>query len=83
MLDAKPDDPTVADRYLTVVTGFDVLLPEETTDDFRLTLIYYSGDYSRGDIHLRAYIQDVIPSTLRTLRNIAQNEATGVRRVFH
>lgn len=75
MLDGKPDDPTVADRYMTAVTGFDVLLPDGTSDDYRLTLVYFSGEYSRGDVHLRAYIQDVIPSTLSRLRNLALDEA--------
>lgn len=75
MLDGKPDDPTVADRYMTAVTGFDVLLPDGTSDDYRLTLVYFSGEYSRGDVHLRGYIQDVIPSTLNRLRDLALEEA--------
>ena len=57
----------MADRYLTAVTGFDIMLPPEAEKrDYRLTLAYFSGEVSRGDVHLRAYIQDVIPSTLRT-----------------
>jgi hypothetical protein len=77
MLDARPDDPTWADRYMTTVTGFDVVLPPDLShlDDYRLTLVYFSGDYSRGDVHLRAFIQDVIPSTLSQLRDLAQSEA--------
>ena len=60
----------MADRYLTAVTGFDIMLPPDTNDkDYRLTLVYFSGEVSRGDIHLRAYIQDVIPSTLGRLRS--------------
>jgi hypothetical protein len=74
-LAADPNDPTLADRYMTAVTGFETMLPEGTTDDYRLTLVYYSGDYTRGDIHLRAFIQDVIPSTLWTLRKLAQSQA--------
>jgi hypothetical protein len=76
MLDADPTDPTLADRYLTTVTGFDAMLPPDmATDDYRLTLVYFSGDYTRGDIHLRAFIQDIIPSTLNTLRELALAEA--------
>lgn len=75
MLDAKPGDPTLADRYMTAVTGFDVMLPDGTSDDYRLTLVYFSGEYSRGDVHLRAYIQDVIPSTLSRLRDLGLDEA--------
>jgi hypothetical protein len=75
MLDADPDDPTMAGRYMTAVTGFDVMLPDDMTNDFHLTLVYFSGDYTRGDVHLRACIQDVIPSTIRTLRDLGQDEA--------
>src|SRR5262249_49746135 len=67
-----PAEP-MADRYLTAVTGFDVLLPEELSrDEFRLTLVYFSGDVSRGDVHLRAYIQDVLPSTAWRLKNLVR-----------
>jgi hypothetical protein len=75
MLKDKFDDPTMADRYMEAVTGFDFMLPPGEGDDYRLTLVYFSGDFSRGDIHLRASIQDVIPSTLRSLRELAFAEA--------
>ncbi len=75
MLAASPKDPTLADRYMTAVTGFDIMLPPEMTDDYRLTLLYFSGEVSRGDVHLRAYIQDVIPSTMGSLRDLARAEA--------
>ena len=69
MLAAHPSDPTMTDRYMTAVTGFDIMLPPGTSDtDYRLTLLYFHGEVSRGDVHLRAYIQDVIPSTLGCLR---------------
>ncbi len=76
MLAARPDDPTAAERYMTVVTGFDFMLPAEATDEdeYRLTLVYFSGEVSRGDVHLRAYIQDVIPTTLSFLRDLARVE---------
>jgi hypothetical protein len=71
---ATPDPKgPLADRYLTAVTGFDVMLPEELNcDDFRLTLVYFSGDVSRGDVHLRAYIQDVLPSTAGQLKKLVR-----------
>jgi hypothetical protein len=75
MLAPSTKDPTQADRYMTAVTGFESILPPGTTDDYRLTLIYFSGEVSRGDVHLRAYIQDVIPSTLCVLRDLAREEA--------
>jgi hypothetical protein len=74
MLKADPQDPTMADRYMTAVTGFDIMLPPDTTDEYRLTLVYFSGEFSRGDVHLRACIQDVIPSTLTHLRDLARAE---------
>jgi hypothetical protein len=77
MLDADPSDPTLADRYLSTVTGFDFILPPEMDQsDYRVTLVYFSGDYTRGDVQLRAFIQDVIPSTMRRLRDLAREEAT-------
>ncbi len=73
MLNAPAPPEPIADRYLTAVTGFDVMLPDELNRaDFRLTLVYFSGDVSRGDIHLRAYIQDVLPSAASLLKNLVQ-----------
>jgi hypothetical protein len=78
MVDADPDDPTLADRYLSTVTGFDFVLPPEMDQsDYRVTLIYFSGDYTRGDVQLRAFIQDVVPSTMRGLRDLAREEANA------
>ena len=83
MLEASRNDPTMADRYLTAVTGFDIMLPRDTNDkDYRLTLVYFSGEVSRGDVHLRAYIQDVIPSTLGSLRDLARDEARAAMQLL-
>lgn len=69
MLDAPKAPEPLADRYLTAVTGFDVMLPEGLNrDEFRLTLVYFSSGGKAADVHLRAYIQDVLPSTARDLR---------------
>jgi hypothetical protein len=74
MLGEQHSDGGLADRYLSAVTGFDVLLPESfDMEDYRLTLVYYSGDPTRGDIHLRAFIQDVLPSTTGRLREMARD----------
>lgn len=70
MLEKPPEDPAFEDRYLTAVTGFDLILPEEATDEFRLTLVYFSGDWTRGDVHLRAVIEEVLPSTVRAVRDL-------------
>jgi len=44
-------------------------------------LLYYSGDPSRGDIHLRTTIEDVIPSTLTKLVHLVQQLAGDVPRL--
>ncbi len=73
MLEAPEPGGPLADRYLTAITGFDVMLPEELNrDEFRLTLVYFSGEVSRGDVHLRAYIQDVLPSTANALKKLVR-----------
>jgi hypothetical protein len=64
------------ERYVDAVTGFEAFLPQEVDKaDFRLTLAYFHGDVGRGDVHLRAFIQDVIPSTIRKLKTIAHDTA--------
>src|SRR5208337_1158138 len=79
MLAADPNDPTQADRYMTAVVGFDAFLPPDlASDDYRLTLLYFSrGKTSEADIHLRAVIQDVIPSALNALRELALAQAAS------
>jgi hypothetical protein len=82
-LEILDEDGPLAQRQLVAVTGFDVLLPEEfDSKDFRLTLVYFSGDPSRGDIHLRAYIQDVLPSVATMLRDLAVRIAQEAGRLF-
>lgn len=84
LLEAKPNDPTFEDRYITSIIGFEAMLPPFLdTDDFSLTLVYFSGRYTRGDIHLRAYIQDVIPSTLKALRDMALRDTKDAMRLLH
>ena len=80
MLQKLPKEGPFLDKYIDTVTGFDVFLPEDIDKtDFRLTLVYFHGNPGRGDIHLRAFIQDIIPSTLRKLSKIAQKNAeTGI-----
>ncbi len=46
-------------------------MPEELTDDrFRLTSLYFSGDPSRGDVHLHATIEDIVPSVLKSVNEV-------------
>lgn len=56
---------------LSNLLGYEDILPEELTDDrFRLTSLYFSGDPSRGDIHLHATIEDIVPSVLKAVYNV-------------
>jgi hypothetical protein len=73
MLEPPSREGPLADRYLDSVLGFESFLPPEVDrDDYRLTLVYFSGEPSRGDVHLRSYIQDVIPSTLQRLKDLVR-----------
>jgi len=43
---------------------------QETGDEHRLTILYYSGDISRGNMHIRAVIEDIIPSVAKMIEKI-------------
>jgi hypothetical protein len=74
---------TQADRQLESVTGFECFIPEEfNQNEFHLTLVYFSGEPSRGDIHLRAYIQDVLPSVAAKLKSCAVKIAQEASQLF-
>lgn len=56
---------------LSNLLGYEDILPEELTDDsFRLTSLYFSGDPSRGDVHLHATIEDIVPSILMSVYEV-------------
>ena len=60
-----------AKLLLSNLLGYDDFIPDEmTSDQFRLTSFYFSGDPSRADIHLHATIEDVIPSVLKRIDEI-------------
>lgn len=66
-------------KHVERVVGFDAAVPKDVDDSvYRLTLVYYSGDPSRGDIHLRSIIEDVVPSVLYSLVKLAQQIAEQV-----
>lgn len=61
-------------RHLKNITGFEATLPEEwDNEEFRLTLIYFSGDPGKLNIHLRAAISDVLPTTASHLQEICDD----------
>ncbi|HXL05176.1 MAG TPA: hypothetical protein PLH34_10305 [Bacillota bacterium] len=65
-----------ADVHLSSIAGLETFIPEQLSkDDFRISIIYFSGNVSRGDIHLRATIEDVMPSTARSLTKLVREIA--------
>lgn len=65
--------------HISKVVGFESTIPDNVDDSiYRLNLIYYSGDASRGDIHLRCIIEDVVPSVLYDLLRLAQATAQKI-----
>ncbi|MGS0764727.1 hypothetical protein [Syntrophomonas curvata] len=62
--------------HIKNLTGFIAKVPEEwISEDFRLNLLYYSGDPGKLDIHLRAIIEDILPSTAQELQDYLENIA--------
>lgn len=58
--------------HLDTITGIEQELPMHIAgeDMYRLTMLYFSGDPSRGDVHLRASIEDVLPSAAQELTDM-------------
>ncbi|TYP51683.1 hypothetical protein [Thermosediminibacter litoriperuensis] len=66
-------------RDIQSVVGFESLISEEGLQDaMRLYIVYYSGDRSKGDVHLRATMEDVLPSILIKLDDVAKSTAMSV-----
>lgn len=61
-----------SDIHLELLAGIDKVIPE-TSDDHRLLILYYSGDLSRGDVHVRMVIEDIIPSVAMKLQKIMKD----------
>ncbi|QIA27434.1 hypothetical protein DYI95_007725 [Thermaerobacter sp. PB12/4term] len=57
-------------RHLESVAGFEFAVADDFfTDHYRITLVYFSGAPERGDIHLRAMIEDVVPAVASEVRD--------------
>ncbi|OUM86951.1 MAG: hypothetical protein BAA01_00470 [Bacillus thermozeamaize] len=63
------EDETRSALHLRLLAGIDRFIPR-SGDDYRLTILYYSGDLSRGNMHIRAVIEDVVPSVAATIQDI-------------
>ncbi|MGI6539317.1 MAG: hypothetical protein ACOX38_00835 [Bacillota bacterium] len=62
-----------ADMHLSSIAGLEVFIPEQLSkDDFRISIMYFSGNVSQGNVHLRATIEDVLPSTARLLTRLVR-----------
>lgn len=61
MLNNVDEKQNTGDLQMGILAGIDRMVPAGE-DDHRLTILYYSGDLSRGNMHIRAVIEDVIPS---------------------
>lgn len=73
MMEEKIDKRGKEAAHIKAITGFEACLPEGfDSQDFLMNLIYFSGDTSRGDIHLRAKIEDILPSTLSRLSDLSR-----------
>lgn len=71
ILDSNKDE-SKADMHLKLISGIDTTLPK-IDDEYRLTLLYYSGDMTRGNIHIRMVIEDVVPSLAKGLERIVKD----------
>lgn len=71
---------------MKLLAALDGIIVPESTDDYRLMLLYYSGDLSRGDVHIRAVIDDVIPSVAskvqQILKRLNRSELFSIRELF-
>lgn len=80
----RPPRSGSGDRALAAITGIQATLPEElSSDHYRLTMIYYTE--SNADIHLRAVVEDVLPSVtvkLQEIIDMALQQAVPVRRAL-
>lgn len=65
--EAKPND-----LQLEIISGLQERIMPDMTDEYRITIIYYSGILSRGDIHVRGQIEDVVPSVAQKVQTIIQ-----------
>lgn len=74
-----------SELHLALIAGIDQAIPK-ISDDYRLTLLYYSGDLSRGNMHVRMMIEDVVPTVAskleKIIKNINSRELLRIRRAL-
>lgn len=65
----KQENLTDADLHLEILAGINRIIPR-FSDEHRINLLYYSGDLSRGNMHVRLVLNDIIPSVAEKLQSI-------------
>lgn len=74
-----------SDLHLELLAGIQRVIPR-ISDQYRLTLLYYSGELNRGNMHIRMMIEDVIPSTAEALqkviKDINRKDLADIRKAF-
>ncbi|QGT99803.1 hypothetical protein SYNTR_1210 [Candidatus Syntrophocurvum alkaliphilum] len=61
----------IAVKHLDNITGFVSRIPEQClNEEWRLYLIYFSGEPGKLNIHLRAIIEDIMPTTIESIGSI-------------
>lgn len=61
---------SATDLQLEIITGLQRRILPEVHDSYRLSVIYYSGNLARGDIHIRAMLEDIVPSVAFKVQQI-------------
>jgi hypothetical protein len=75
-------DLNQGDLHMEVLAGLKDKIVPQFSDNHRLTILYYSGDLSRGDMHIRAVIEDVIPSMASKIQDILRKlQSSGLGRI--
>ncbi|MEK4875893.1 hypothetical protein N1I87_14790 [Bacillus sp. FSL W8-0102] len=81
----KKEGLTDSDLHLEILAGIPKIVPK-VSNEHRLMLLYYSGDLSRGNMHVRMVIEDVIPSVASKLQEIINDmnrkELVTIRKMF-
>lgn len=85
MLKKEDEKQSDGDLQLKVLAGINRIVPE-SSDEHRLTILYYSGDLSRGNMHIRAVIEDVLPSVAgkieKILNRLGRKELKNIQAAF-
>ncbi len=72
----KKDHLSGGELLLNNLFGLEIAVPEQlhNNDLYRITALYYTGDVGRGDIHLYAVIEDVVPSVAKAVDRIIKDK---------